>query len=256
MLVLLSPAKTLNFEKERTFKNYTLPLFLHKSALLIEKLREMTPDDISSLMKLGEKLADLNYERFQDWSIPFTPENAKAAIMAFTGDVYEGLNAREFNDEDFDFTQNHLRILSGLYGILKPLDLIQPYRLEIGLSLCTFAGKNLYSFWGNTITDAINDSVKGEEEPVLINLASQEYFKAVNKNALRARLITPVFKELRDGKYRIISFSAKKARGLMANYIIKNRLTDADHIKSFHAGSYSFKESISSGDEWIFTRER
>ena len=256
MLILLSPAKTLNFDKERSVENYTLPLFLQDSSLLIERLRQMTPDDISSLMEVGEKLAHLNYERFQDWHKPFTPENSKAAIFAFTGDVYEGLNAREFDDEELDFAQKHLRILSGLYGILRPLDLIQPYRLEMGSPLDTPAGKGLYSFWGDSITETINENMKDEEEPIVLNLASQEYFKTINLKSLKAGVITPVFKELKGGKYKIISFTAKRARGLMSNYIIKNKIISPHAIKSFNAQGYSFNESLSSSGQWTFTREQ
>ena len=254
MLILISPAKTLDFKKEEVPKEHSLPPFLDESSKLIERLRQFTPNDITSLMKVSEKLAHLNYERFQDWHIPFTRENAKAAIMAFTGDVYEGLNAREFNDDQFTYAQKHLRILSGLYGILKPLDLIQPYRLEMGTPLHTSRGNNLYQFWDNAITDAINESIKNEKEPVILNLASQEYFKSINEKELKARVITPVFKELRGDKYKIISFSAKRARGLMVNYIIKNKFHKAEAIKAFDLEGYSFNEALSSHDEFVFTR--
>lgn len=254
MLVLLSPAKILNFDKEKLPSDHTLPVFLKDAAILIENLRQMTPHDISSLMKVSEQLAHLNYERFQDWHSPFTPKNAKVAILTFAGEVYEGLNAREFEDNDFVFAQKHLRILSGLYGILKPLDLIQPYRLEMGTSLQTSLGKGLYNFWGSSITELLNDSINDEEEPIIVNLASQEYFKSVNLKLLKARVITPVFKEFKGGKYKIISFNAKKARGLMSNYIVKNKIVRPEAIKSFNAEGYSFNESLSSGDKWIFTR--
>lgn len=255
MLILLSPAKTLNLDKGKLPGDHSLPVFLKDSATLIERLRGMTPRDISSLMKVSEKLAHLNYERFQAWQPPFTPENAKAAILAFAGGVYDGLKAGEFEDNELIFAQRHLRILSGLYGILKPLDLIQPYRLEMGASLHTPLGSDLYTFWGDSITEVINDSIKEETEPIVVNLASQEYFKAVNLKLLKARVITPVFKEFKGGGYKIISFSAKRARGLMSNYIIKNELTKPETMKSFNAEGYSFNESLSSADEWLFTRK-
>lgn len=256
MVIVISPAKTLNFHKEKELGEYTFPLFLDHSSLLIEKLRQLTPDDIASLMKISEKLAHVNYERIQDWHRPFTPQNAKAAILAFTGDVYEGLNAREFDNDALAYAQGHLRILSGLYGILRPLDLIQPYRLEMGLNLKDLQDKDLYSFWRNIITDALSDSLKNEQDPVLINLASREYFKSINGNLLNARIITPVFKEKRGNLFKIVSFSAKKARGLMTAYIIKNRLKNPEDIKSFHQDGYAFNPSFSTADEWIFTRSR
>lgn len=255
MRILLSPAKTLNFDKEKRLRVHSLPVFLKDASVLIERLRQMTPGDILSLMKISEKLANLNYERFQDWHTPFTAENAKAAILAFTGGAYEGLKAREFDNNNFVFAQKHLMILSGLYGILRPLDLIQPYRLEMGTSLHTPLGKELYSFWGNAITEVLNESIKDEDDPIVVNLASEEYFKSVNLKLLKARVITPVFKEFKGGRYKVISFSAKQARGLMSNYIIKNEIENPEAMKSFNAEAYSFNESLSSGDKWLFTRK-
>jgi len=254
MIILLSPAKTLNPDKGKLPEEHSLPVFLNDAAVLIDRLRQMTAHDIASIMKVSEKLALINYDRFKAWHTPFTPENAKAAILAFDGGVYEGLKAGEFEDSDFAFAQRHLRILSGLYGILKPLDMIQPYRLEMGTSLPTPAGGNLYTFWGDSITEEMNDSIKDELDAIVINLASQEYFKSVNLKLLKARVITPVFKEFKGEGYKIVSFRAKRARGLMSNYIIKNRIVRPEDLKSFNSEGYSFNESLSSSDEWVFIR--
>lgn len=254
MLVLLSPAKTLKLDRETLPIDHSLPIFLKDASILMERLRQMTPEDISSFMKVSEKIAHQSYERFQAWQTPFTPKNAKAAILAFAGEVYEGLSASEFEEDDLVFAQAHLRILSGLYGILRPLDLIQPYRLEMASTLHTSLGKSLYSFWGDSITEALNESINDEGEAVVVNLASQEYFKAINLKLLKARVITPVFKELKGGKYKIVSFSAKRARGLMSRYIVKNSITIPEDLKSFNAEGYSFDKSLSSADTWVFTR--
>lgn len=224
--------------------------------MLIEQLKKLPPQAVSSLMGISDKLGTLNYDRFQRWSLPFTPQNARQALLAFKGDVYLGLNAYAFDSQDFDFAQRHLRILSGLYGVLKPLDLIQPYRLEMGTKLSHAHGANLYQFWGDTITAQLNKTLKPLDEPVLVNLASGEYFKSIKKQQLSAPIITPVFKDWKNGDYKIISFFAKKARGLMSAYIIKNRMTDAEQMKDFDWQGYGFNEALSNASEWVFTRKQ
>jgi cytoplasmic iron level regulating protein YaaA (DUF328/UPF0246 family) len=196
----------------------------------------------------------LNYDRFQHWHTPFTPANARQAVLAFNGDVYTGLAAPAFTAADFAFAQQHLRILSGLYGLLRPLDLIQPYRLEMGTRFANPRGKDLYSFWGDTITAALNQQLRELNTPVLVNLASGEYFKAVRPQALHARIVTPVFKDWKGDNYKIISFYAKKARGMMAAYIIRERITAVDALRDFSAGGYAFNPAMSAADEWVFTR--
>ncbi|MEJ2089961.1 MAG: peroxide stress protein YaaA, partial [Gammaproteobacteria bacterium] len=225
MLAVLSPAKRLDFKTAPTTAKHSLPVFLQESKRLIGVLREKSPAEIAGLMNLSTKLADLNYARYGEWRTPFTPDNAKAAALAFKGDVYLGLDAATMNDRDWAWAQKHLRILSGLYGLLKPLDLIQPYRLEMGTRLANPRGEDLYQFWGQTLTKALNEAVTGQRRPVLVNLASQEYFDAVDPNAIAARIITPTFKDLKNGRYKFLSFYAKKARGLMARYIIDHRVS-------------------------------
>lgn len=256
MLIVISPAKTLDFETPSTTKKTTEPDFLDQSAALIKTLRQLSPADISGLMGISDKLGLLNFDRYRDWQRPFTADNAKQAILAFKGDVYTGLEAETFTAGDFTFAQKHLRILSGLYGLLRPLDLIQPYRLEMGTRLATDRGANLYEFWGDTITRAINEQLPSRGERVLVNLASNEYFKAVKPKVLEAQVITPVFKDWKNGQYKIISFFAKKARGMMSAYIIKNRLTDAEQIKCFDTAGYGYQPDLSNEREWVFTRRQ
>lgn len=255
MLMLISPAKTLDFETPSPTNKSSKADFLNQSQLLIEELRALSPADISSLMKISDKLGTLNFDRFQQWQLPFTKTNAKQALLAFKGDVYTGLAAESFNDEDFSFAQEHLRILSGLYGLLRPLDLIQAYRLEMGTSFANQRGKNLYEFWGEQITEAINKQLKKTGGKVLINLASNEYYKAVKPKQINAEIITPVFKDCKNGKYKIISFYAKKARGLMSAYIIKNKITDVENLKTFDTEGYCYQPSMSTAREWVYTRE-
>ncbi|WP_284450327.1 peroxide stress protein YaaA [Spongiibacter tropicus] len=254
MLMLISPAKTLDFDTPSHTAQYSQPDFLDKSKQLIGELRSLAPQDISALMKISDKLGTLNYQRFADWQTPFAPDNAKQAVLAFRGDVYTGLDADSMSDDDLAFAQQHLRILSGLYGLLRPLDLIQPYRLEMGTKFANARGKNLYEFWGNDITEAINAQLK-EAGPLVVNLASNEYFGAVKPKALNAEMVTPVFKDFKNGKYKIISFYAKKARGLMSAYIIKNRITDAEQLKTFDVDGYYFSPEESSDSEWVFLRD-
>jgi len=253
MIAVISPAKTLDFESKPVTKNHTNPGFLDDSCELVEDLKRLEPHDISGLMGISPKLGELNASRFQTWQLPFTPENAKQALLAFKGDVYTGLDAETFSEGDFEFAQQHLRILSGLYGVLKPLDLIQPYRLEMGTKLSNARGDNLYQFWGDQLTESLQNELDAGDG-VLINLASNEYFKAVKAKSLNARVITPVFKDWKNDKYKIISFYAKKARGLMSAYIIKNKLTDVDTLQGFDSEGYCFNPGMSKGDEWVFTR--
>lgn len=254
MLILISPAKSLDFDTDTSKQIYSKAEYTHKSELLIQILRDLGTDEISCLMKISPKLSQLNYERYNTWQLPFDIKNAKQAILAFTGDVYTGIDAPTFNDDDFLYAQDNLRILSGLYGILKPMDLIQAYRLEMGTKLENQLGNNLYKFWGNIISDNINTLLK--DKNYLINLASQEYFKSVNSKVISKPIITPIFKDFKNGKYKIISFYAKRARGLMARYIIKNKVDTIDDIKMFNEDGYIYNENMSDGLNICFTRNK
>lgn len=256
MLMLISPAKSLDFETPAKTKTSTTPDLLEHSQQLIDELRALSPADVSELMSISDKLGLLNYERFLNWHTPFDSDNAKQAVLAFTGDVYTGMDANSFDSQDFTFAQQHLRILSGLYGLLRPLDLIQPYRLEMGTKFENPRGKNLYAFWGDHITDAVNAQLKKTNSKVLVNLASNEYFKSIKPKALNADIITPVFKDWKGDKYKIISFYAKKARGLMSAYIIKNRLVDVADLKAFDSQGYVYNQALSTAREWVFTRDQ
>jgi cytoplasmic iron level regulating protein YaaA (DUF328/UPF0246 family) len=255
MLLVVSPAKNLDFESPLPTTNFSQPEFLEHSQALINHCKKLTPADISTLMSISDKLAGLNAARFGEWEQPFTTENARQAVLAFNGDVYTGLDAKTFTDADFIFAQQHMRILSGLYGLLKPLDLMQAYRLEMGTRLANERGTNLYQFWGDIITDALNEALAQQGDNVLINLASNEYFKSVKKKQLNGKIITPAFKDWKSGQFKIISFFAKKARGLMARYIIENRLTDVEQLKSFDIAGYQYSEALSIGNDWVFTRQ-
>ncbi len=255
MLIVISPAKTLDFENPPLIQDYTQPDFLDDSAQLIDALRKLEPDQIGALMSISPKLALLNSNRYFAWHRPFTPDNAKQALLAFKGDVYTGLDADTLSASNLAFAQQHLRILSGLYGVLRPLDLMQPYRLEMGTAFRNPRGNNLYEFWGDRITQMLNATLAQGSDATLINLASQEYFNAVRPDKLKARILTPVFKDQKNGVYKIISFFAKKARGMMSRYIIQNQLTDPDAIKHFNTAGYCFSPNDSSQDEWIFTRD-
>ena len=254
MLIVLSPAKTLDLAPQDLVADFSQADFLPDAAQLVDELRRLAPHQLASLMSISDQLAGLNYDRLQAWSRPFTPENAKQAVLAFRGDVYQGLDADSFDVGDFAFAQVHLRILSGLYGVLRPLDLIQPYRLEMGTRLVNARGGNLYQFWGDAIALALRAALAAVEAPVLINLASNEYFKAVRMPALQAAVITPVFKERRAGQYRIISFAAKRARGRMAAYIIRRRLLEPESIKQFDEDGYRYNPGLSGPSQWVFTR--
>jgi hypothetical protein len=223
--------------------------------VLIEQLQGFSPAQIAELMHLSDKLAGLNAARFGSWERPFNPSNAKQALMAFKGDVYTGLNAEDFSEADFDFAQSHLRMLSGLYGLLRPLDLMQPYRLEMGTKLANARGNNLYDFWGERISAWLNEALAAQGDEVLLNLASNEYFSAVKRKALNARIINTEFKDLKNGQYKIISFYAKKARGLMARYVIKERLSDPQGLKDFNYQGYRYSAEHSKADSLVFLRD-
>jgi cytoplasmic iron level regulating protein YaaA (DUF328/UPF0246 family) len=258
MLFVISPAKALDFETPPTTTRHTQPDFLDEAEALIDVLREFSPQQVAELMGLSDQLATLNVARYASWSRPFDPANAKQAVLAFNGDVYEGLAAASLSEDELGWAQDHLRILSGLYGVLRPLDLMQPYRLEMGTRLATARGRNLYAWWGDTITTALRRVLDAQREagepPVLVNLASEEYFKAVKADKLGARVITPVFEDWKGGRYRIISFYAKRARGLMCRYAITNRVADVDALKDFAVEDYAFAAEVSSDDRLVFRR--
>ena len=255
MLVIISPAKTLDFENPAVSKVATKPAMLKDASELVDVMRGYAPDGIMDLMGVSQKIGELNVERFHNLHTAFNKSNAKQALLAFKGDVYTGLDADSLTEPDFEFAQHHLRILSGLYGVLRPLDLIQPYRLEMGVKLSTDKGKNLYEFWGDKPAKAINKQLKSLQSDYLINLASNEYFNAVDQNVLNASVITPVFKDYKNGKYKIISFFAKKARGLMSAYIIKNRIEDPAKLKKFKVAGYRYDKESSTPTEWVYLRD-
>ena len=252
--MLLSPAKTLDYETPATTNSFSIPDYLGKSSELVKVLKQKSFLDLMELMQVSQKIAELNVERFNQWKLPFSTENAKQAVLAFKGDVYTGLDASALSENRLAYTQSHLRILSGLYGLLRPLDLMQPYRLEMGLKLTTKMGENLYQFWGEKITDALNVLLAKQDEPVLINLASNEYFKSVQKKNLDGRLITPEFKDWKNGKYKMISFFAKKARGLMVRYAIDHNIQKAEVLQNFDYDGYHFNLELSRADKWVFSR--
>ena len=255
MLMVISPAKTLDYETPATTSRFTLPQHLDDSQQLIEQLREFSPLQISQLMHLSDKLAALNVARYASWSPQATVENAKQALLAFKGDVYTGMAAEDFSEDELDFAQQHLRMLSGLYGVLRPLDLMQPYRLEMGTRLANARGKDLYAFWGERISQALNEALRAQGDDVLLNLASNEYFGAVKRSALKARVIEVDFKDLKNGQYKIISFYAKKARGMMARYVIKERIEHPEALERFDYQGYRFSEADSSAGHLVFLRD-
>ncbi|MCU7810680.1 MAG: peroxide stress protein YaaA [Candidatus Thiodiazotropha sp. (ex Notomyrtea botanica)] len=254
MLIVISPAKTLDYETPPVTKIHTKPAMLKQSQQLIDNLRNYSALDLAELMKLSMKLSELNFDRYHDWRTPFTTKNAKQASLAMKGDVYTGLDAESLDADDFKFAQQHLRILSGLYGVLRPLDLMQPYRLEMGTKLPNEQGKDLYAFWGEGITQAINKALKAQGDDILVNLASNEYYKSIKPKLVKGRIITPQFKEKKNGSYRMIGVYAKKARGLMSRYIIENRLDDPEQIKGFKTDGYRFSKRQSKDDQWVFIR--
>ncbi|WP_444906839.1 peroxide stress protein YaaA [Microbulbifer sp. SSSA008] len=255
MLIVISPAKTLDYESDIPSLETTQPDFLKESAALIKELRELSPQQVSSLMKISDKLGVLNYDRFQTWKRPFTDNNARPALLAFKGDVYTGLEAETMGKRDFAYAQKHLRMLSGLYGLLRPLDLMQPYRLEMGTKFENAKGKNLYEFWGDKITEALNAQLQGVKSRELVNLASNEYFKSVKTKQLDTQVITPHFKDLKNGQYKMISFFAKKARGMMSRWAIDQRVKKAEELKGFDVAGYVYNPNMSTEWDWVFTRD-
>jgi len=256
MLTVISPAKTLDFETPAGTRVKTQPAFLDRAEELVGEARKLDPLAISQLMGVSENIAALNHRRFMDWRRPFNLKNAKQALLAFKGDVYIGLDAQTLAEAQLDFAQRHLCILSGLYGLLRPLDLIQPYRLEMGLPFASAGGRNLYEFWGDAVTGALDKAVRRSGSRILVNLASNEYFRVVRAGALGADIVTPVFKDRKGGRYRVISFFAKRARGQMARFIIDNELNEPGALKTFQADGYRFNRAESSAREYVFTREQ
>ena len=254
MLILISPAKTLDYQSPLATTRYTQPVLLEQSQQLIGVARKLSAPQIKALMGISDKLADLNATRFHDWHPDFAPDNARQAILAFKGDVYTGLQAETFSEADFDFAQKHLRMLSGLYGVLRPLDLMQPYRLEMGIRLENPRGKDLYQFWGEEITQTLNAALEAQGDDVVVNLASDEYFRSVKPKALKGQIIKPVFLDEKNGKFKVISFYAKKARGLMSRFIIENRLTKPEQLTGFNTEGYFFDPASSTHDELVFKR--
>ncbi len=255
MLIVVSPAKTLDYESPLPTSDYSCPELLEHSEQLIQRLRDLSVLDLAELMHISKKIAELNFERNHAWHLPFTPENARQAMFAFKGDVYTGLDAYSLDADGVAFAQDHLRMLSGLYGVLRPLDLMQPYRLEMGTRLTTARGKNLYEFWGNIITDKLNEQLPASGSDVLVNLASNEYFKAVQPKRFAGRIVTPQFKEYKNGQYKILGVYAKRARGLMSRFIIDNRIDDPLDLQAFDREGYAFNPAMSDGDNWVFTRK-
>ena len=252
MKIIISPAKSLDFESKVLTSLHTQPRFLEQSEKLHKKLKTLSKNKLSDLMKISDDLAALNYERNQTWATPFTTENAKQAIFAFTGEVFRGIDVNSLEEEKLPLLQENLRILSGLYGLLKPLDLIQPYRLEMGTRLKVGRRENLYKFWDDTVAKALNEELADDE--LLINLASTEYFKVIPKKVLKVPMITPVFKDFKNGQYKTIMTFAKKARGLMVRYIIDNNVKTIEELKGFNIDKYRFSEEMSSGNDLVFTR--
>ena len=255
MLTVLSPAKTLDYETALPVNKTSQPLFKSQSAELIEILREYTPKKLAGLMSISDKLANLNVDRFEAWQPKPTKQNARQAVFAFNGDVYAGLDAYTFSASDCQFAQDHLGILSGLYGVLRPLDLMQAYRLEMGTKLSTDKGDNLYDFWDTQVTDALNKQLKKNGDEVLVNLASNEYSKVIKLDRLKARVISPVFKDEKNGKFKIITFYAKKTRGIMSGWLIRNRITDPKKLTSFSEAGYRYCKKDSTYDKPVFLRK-
>lgn len=254
MLIVLSPAKSLDYKTPVQVKVPTLPEFVAESAKLISDLKKLSPQQVAQLMGLSDQLAALNVGRYRDWSSKFTTANSKPAIYAFDGDVYDGFDVKSLNAKAVDFAQDHVRILSGLYGALRPLDLMQAYRLEMGTSFKNARGKDLYAFWGSKVTDSLKKALAKDKKPVLLNLASEEYFKVLQPKELGCPVIVPVFQDAKDGKYKIISFYAKRARGLMARYVVENRISDPVDLRGFNLSGYRYYAADSKVDKPVFRR--
>lgn len=256
MLFVISPAKALDYETPAQVKTFTQPLFVEQASELIGVLREQSPQQVAELMDLSDQLAGLNVARYQAWSPKFTAKNSKQAVLAFDGDVYGGLDAKTLNEDELDWLQQHLCILSGLYGVLRPLDRMQPYRLEMGTRLKTDKGANLYRFWGSQIAEYLNRRARADKSPVLVNLASEEYFKAVDLKALQPRVVNCVFEEKKGAKHQIVSFFAKRARGLMVRYALQHRASTPEQLKGFDLEGYRFAPAASEPDRLVFRRDQ
>jgi len=255
MLLVISPAKTLDLDTPPQTKKYSTPAYLDQAEQLVRRMRQYNELDVMELMSVSAKIAELNVQRFAEWHTPFTRKNAKQAVLAFKGDVYTGLDAQSFSEADFKFAQQHVRILSGLYGVLRPLDLMQAYRLEMGRKIDTDRGKNLYEFWDTQITEALNKQLKSLGSNHLINLASNEYFKSVKPKLLDAEIITPEFKDYKNGAYKMMGVYAKKARGMLSRYIVQNQITEPQMIQEFNEDGYKINKKLSKGNTWVFTRK-
>lgn len=257
MIVLLSPAKSLDFESPLPTDQRSEPIYTKESERLVKHLRKKSPRSLKKLMNISEDLAQLNYDRFQSWCQPVESPQARPALFAFKGDVYQGMNPEAFSENDIEFAQRHLRILSGLHGMLRPLDVILPYRLEMGARLkLTNKVANLYQFWGDALTLQLNEDMKFHGSKALVNLASNEYFKAINKKLLDRPVITPEFRDWKNGEYKMIGFFAKKARGMMAAFAIREKITDPGELKLFNEGGYAYNDKVSDDTHWVFTREQ
>ncbi len=254
MITILSPAKSLNFKSKTQTNKYSIPEYLDQSEILIKELRSYSPKDLKSLMKISDALGELNFIRYQNWIPDHNLDNSRQAAFAFNGEAYNGLDALNFSQQDLHFAQDNLRILSGLYGILRPLDLIQPYRLEMGIKLIVNGFKDLYSFWGDQITKSLKKELSIHEHPYIVNLASNEYSKSTKLENFKSKVITPLFKEYRNNQYKTIVVYAKKARGMMARFIIENKLQAPEDLKHFDMSGYGYSEELSTENEWIFTR--
>ena len=255
MITVISPAKSLDFVNKAPFSDYSLPIFLKESQKIVNVLKDYSPKDLSKLMNISKDLGLLNASRYQNYMTPFNLENAKQAVFAFTGDVYKGLDAKSLTTNTIDYAQTHLKILSGLYGILKPLDLIQAYRLEMGTKISINNSISLYDFWSNNITSELNSNLENTNSQFLLNLASNEYSKSINMKLLNAQIITPIFKDWKNGQYKIISFFAKKARGLMSNFVLENKIKNQNDLKAFDSEGYIFNEGFSTEKSLVFTRK-
>ena len=256
MLFIVSPAKTLDYESPLPVAEVSQPRFVKQAEVLIEHLKTVSQEEIGKLMKISDKLSKLNVDRYQNWSTKHEPsESCRQAVLAFKGDVYQGLDAYAWSEAEFGRAQKQLRILSGLYGVLRPLDLLHPYRLEMGTKLPIAEHKNLYGFWDTQVTESLNEDLATMEHPCLINLASNEYYSVVKPKLVEAPIITPDFKDWKNGKYKVISFYAKKARGLMVKWAIQNDIKDSEELKKFDVGGYGFDEEMSSGSNWVFSRK-
>ena len=256
MLLLLSPAKKLDYDSTLPDRTHTQPLFVDDAKKLIKVLKTKTADEVGALMSISEALAQLNVERYAEWKPSFDTNNARQAVLAFNGDVYEGLDAVSLSAKQLDWAQEHVAILSGLYGVLRPLDLMRPYRLEMGTKLETPAGKSLYAFWGSRIANYLNERLEGDKHPVIVNLASDEYFKSVDRKALQARVVQCVFQEYKAGAYKIVSFYAKRARGLMARYAIEHKVSKPEGLTGFDAEGYAYDAEASTADKLVFRRRQ